>query len=291
MDGFELFQDDGIVHFFAKRGTSVVGGVVQGADHFFNLIVNLRSWDVYAHANVPATKGIKASTKEIHVWRYVVVDIDPNAGGVGRPYDIANAVAARYGGTLVDTGRGMQVLLHLVPVNFNTTVGITRPLAEARMARFLRELGSEFDGVGGCHVDTSCSDLARVVRIPDTINWKTERAAKVLRHGDTYHGYENLLPIVRPPSRVAVTPITEVKQLANVIPHLTDTAARFLTDGWETPGRHAAAYAAAASLKDVGVSKQVAINWVGRGAVMSTPMLGLEEVARVVANAYAKEGA
>jgi hypothetical protein len=79
--------------------------------------------------------------------------------------------------------------------------------------------------------------------------------------------------------------------LIDLMPHLTDTAAAFLTEGVAYPGRRDAAYATARSLGEVGVPMEVAEQFIMRATRLCRPRLGideLEDVQRSIPNAYRK---
>jgi hypothetical protein len=75
--------------------------------------------------------------------------------------------------TVIDSGRGVQLWLRHDPVSPDT------PGLAAR-SRILRELADHYDRPGLCHVDTKVGNLARLARLPGSVNSKTGEAARLL---------------------------------------------------------------------------------------------------------------
>lgn len=291
MTPWDLFGSP--LHYFAKRGGHCLGGRLaigsSGRSALQHLLTNLQDWSVYVHLNRVSAdfRGIKAATRDIVQWRYIVIDLDP-VGPLARPLDCALALAEDFNATVVDTGRGAQVLVHLAPTDLDPT---NRPLIERGIGRWLRLLKPSEDVV----VDTTCSDLARVVRLPGSINQKTGRPAFIVREGalapQPHYLTSHVMSLGERLPAETVSSLRACVHLARAIPHLNSTAARFVTEGWLTPGRHTAAYATAAALRDAAVPVDRAEAWVVRAGSLCVPPLSSTEALRCVHSAYRKQEA
>jgi hypothetical protein len=160
------------------------------------------------------------------------------------------------------------------------------------MAGFLSMLNRQLNPDYGCLVDTSCSDLSRVVRLPGSTNQKTLRPCVILDTGTPIDLVDKVLACSIPPPEPVPCRHVDTSNLAAVLPHLTEAAQRFLTEGAPFGSRHAAAYAAAASLREAGVPLERALNWVCRGGTFCSPPLTSQEdetdLERATVRAYTK---
>jgi hypothetical protein len=264
---------------------SLLGAPIPSLAALGVALKNLRQWNVYAHANgAPPGPRPRLRSHDVVNWRLAVIDIDPVSPNAD-PLTPALALGEQFDAHVVDTGRGAQVWVELTSTPIGTDSA--REIAERGMGVWLRRLpGPESFG---CVIDTSCSDLARLIRLPGSINQKTGHLSRLLRIGHPQPLATTILALAGSPVEpVSLPPPRKTQQLGVVLPHITQTAARFLTEGWETPGRHAAAYAAAASLRDAAISVDVAMAWVTRGGRLCRPGLPVHETQRTVQCAYRK---
>lgn len=184
---------------------------------------------------------------------------------------------------LIDSGRGRQIWILL---NRSTELAPrTRALVHAVSRGFTDE---------AVKIDTSCSDLVRLARMPGSVNLKTGRVAQVIRAAKPGEGSSWLndaafdpKPTPTPPSRLFQPNTTWWHFLS----HLTYTAQRFITEGISEPGRHQARVATALSLVEAGVPVGVAHELLIRGmGLCEPPLTDYHEVLRVYEDAQRKIG-
>jgi hypothetical protein len=119
----------------------------------------------------------------------------------------------------------------------------------------------------GWIVDTTCSDLARVVRCPGSVNQKTGRRAVVERvaNGPGLDVSVLLRYNQAPISQEIVKPF-ETANLLGILPHLNVRARTFILEGAASPGRHSACFATAKNLNELGVPRDRTFEWLLIGA-------------------------
>lgn len=281
----------------AKINTNkrTMGGRLRSLDALIGTIRNAEAlkWNIYLNANPSNPTGkTKLSRDDITNWRYIVVDLDPGEDALtppgpwisadyttdGKPYlpDSYLLHAHR-----IFSGRGYQYWLRVnnSPVA-NSTTGYLRAdehkcihtyLAadwERIMQGYLRALKNCSERwAPGWIVDTTCSDLARVVRCPGSVNQKTGRRATVEHIAEKGIDIEALLcyntPLAETPScRRCYSDAT----LMETLPHMNITARKFILEGASSPGRHTACFATAKNLQELGVSRDRAFEWLLIGA-------------------------
>lgn len=199
---YHYWPSDAAFRYFARRPSD--GAVYGAALRSPAELVRTTEWadrngyNSYWQPN-PTRKidGTRCSTADIIEWRWFMVDVDPTSPDA-RP-DKAAAVAAvwvfqhlsSYSGGILDvfSGRGRQLLYPLDSTYQADPMMASRAMAYwlTRMSRELKEAGHDY----GCTVDTSCSDLPRAMRLPYTINQKTDMRADVL--GSRYPVVNRLL--------------------------------------------------------------------------------------------------
>lgn len=288
-DTWRLFAWDGAVRLTAKHGAlGVTGGVIKSKAALSRALHNLEQggWDIYVGANPSRGTRIKAATREVEVWRYVVIDLDPVdpecapelaieqvlEAGQERVADLIGA------GNVCFTGRGAQAWIAICPTPLSDVRH--RSEVERGMGAFLHWLQRRWGDGLGYRIDTSTSDLARIVRCPGTINTKTGRRAKVIRFDRNYEergrvqglAAERILQLAGPAPPEPIE-VVNCSNLNIVAPHLNDRARQFLRMGVHEGERHKSAYAAAANLRELGIPLDMAVHWVRRGGRKCYPKL------------------
>ncbi len=283
-------NERGSVHYFAKGSQGVTGGEAKDPNHLAYILGNLgtRNFNAYINFNPSRHTSLKGGSADVYEWRHVLIDVDP-VDSDANPQAVVETVG-RYvdlsACTVINSGRGMQLWLALEPTRMED--GKTRRAVERGMAGYLTWLGSECDG-HGCRIDTGMSNLDRVVRPPGSINQKSGRTARLIsvasRRAKPEDVMARALPEAAEPKR-----LENVKSwnLLAVLPHLTERAADFLTEGLKEPGRHAGCYAAAACLRELGVPQDAAMPLVINGGNKCRPRLRVVDMERVLRNAYSK---
>lgn len=288
---WDIFQHDGRVRWFAKDSARRYGGWLDSATRLGAAIevATQLGRDFYLQANVcrPGFAGVKCATRDITHWRMVVLDYDPasgDPGGLEVPAPVCNYPLA---GDLdmgsmcvgVHTGRGWQYWLRLRPWE----VRQDHATIERGTAAFIRR----FREHPGWKVDTSCSDLARVVRCPGSVNTKTNERAAIVSSGHAPDIHGTILSLAGPPPEPA-TPVAGVESgnLLGVLPHLNASSRGFILRGLTAPGRHARAFSTTKNLHEVGASREQAERWVQIGANYCNPPLPPGDVGRIIKQVY-----
>jgi len=130
----------------------------------------------------------------------------------------------------------------------------------------------------GCTIDTSCSDLPRVMRIPNTINVKTGKRAEVIGYPSGPVLDPERLAVFVPMTLPDVHPKIVARRWTDFVPHMTVAGRRFLLEGEEEPGRHRQAAAAMLSLLDLGANREQVLAALLYGAKRCRPQLEPKEV-------------
>lgn len=290
------------VRYFAKRGRDIVGRLAPSFSHFVRAAHNLDDWNFYVTLNPTRTSGVgsKASSRDVLAWRFVLIDVDPVEQGadsfralekildqgaslLGYPTGLHHRTA------VINSGRGHQAWLAIDQEDITST---QRYEIERATNYFLRKLDTHSHG---CRIDTSCSDLSRVARCPGTINTKTGQRAFFQWH---WPWPQEEIATISAAEILGFAPLEiqiprrEIEQgatITEILPALTMRAAAFLTEGIISPGRHAGAYATAASLREAGVERSLAEEMVRAGARLCTPPMNEAEAVRAVKQAYNRE--
>lgn len=288
----------GTLRWFASRmernKKRVMGGVLPNAESLLGTIRNAEAlgWDLYLQLNPSDATGIKASRDDILQWRYAVLDLDPDGTELAPPYP-----SLAFDHHEIFSGRGYQYWLPIAEGD----AFISALEAERLMNGWLHAFKEQIT-TPGWHVDTACSDIARVVRCPGSINQKTgQRAEYIIGKSSTSTGRISasfmrsyLRPMPEPPSKFE----GNSSSLVELLPHLNGTATTFLLYGVEQGKRHNACYAACRNLKEIGVSSYHALAHLAAGGARCYMIyaedgeegrahLPVEEIERIVKRVYA----
>ena len=217
------------------------------------------------------------------------------------------------------TGRGYQIWVPFEPIDLGREVNITtvgpnmkaasldeiigtikfepmklREAAPRAMSYWLNRIGEQEHF--GCKLDSSVSDLPRVMRMPFTINTKTGRTTVWGHRCSTRHAYtswgsnrQNTLPwrLIKYAPTQAVLPV-EVRRPAGLIEGspwqfymesgaISRAARIFLGEGASEGGRHKAVTATVRSLIENGCGKQQVTEAIEWGAGLCAPPLERKE--------------
>lgn len=256
--------------FAKKKDHPVMGTWFWSCDSVESL--NQEGWDIYTilnHVN-PDFVGIKPSDADMINQSFVLVDYDPTGEYItNMGMDKAANVLAGYQdcNLAMWTGNGFQVWYRFRDLSNDF------PKARLETKALLGILKSswEYHGPMVYKVDTCTTDISRLVRWPNTINWKTGQRGSVLNINS---GRVITRPhVTLPPPQPPPAPLNkEFKNLSQLAPRLNATASKFLIEGLDNleKSRHTAAYATAMNLKEIGLNEERARELVLGGAAKCT---------------------
>lgn len=297
-----------VVRLFTRVGDARDGDFAQSAAEIRAFAKANQGSNVYVAPNpTNSTIGARHTTAEVTHWSFFLIDMDPveDLSSPDAALDEALLWLGEWLGSdfkrrrpiIIDSGRGMQAWIRLddVPLHdFDAPEGaVTRSIARRANGYWLKKLDERLGVSNGCRIDTSVSDLPRVMRCPGTINMKTGRQARFVEWPDTVFGGLATRLVVGTPKRFLVDPEPPVGIAAGlpwqeVFTHLTRTAQMYLSTGQEEPGRHKVLWHTAKKFQELGVSKDEArraLRWANRlkGKEAKLP---LEQVEHALSTAY-----
>jgi hypothetical protein len=185
----------------------------------------------------------------------------------------------------------MQAWIRLEDIALNDTEG--RSKARRVNGYWLKRLDEYFGVVHGCRIDTSVSDLPRVMRCPGTSNMKTKRKSRFIEANTTvFGGLAEIMCVGTPKEVLEDPPVPEGIEAGlpwqELFHHLTLTAQTYLTQGREEPGRHKVMWHTAKKLRELGVTREEsrrALRWANalRGPDNRLPT---DQIEHALATAY-----
>jgi hypothetical protein len=251
--------------------------------------------------------GTRCSAEDITHWCWFLLDIDPVLEYANPSEALERAEAKlqamlglnKLHRVLVDSGRGLQawyplgsratlerIVVHVDPlprtfeledvpiVTREVTIGEAAPRV---MGYWLNYLSQRLGTVAGCQIDTSVSDLSRVMRLPFTVNQKTGRRSSILERcsGVNVSLADKLLTYAPYSIWKERMPSLSMEGASwhQYLPHMTRGGRMFLTEGQEEPGRHRAASSAMLSLLELGCQADQIKAALRFGGSLCTPTL------------------
>lgn len=306
-----------VVWYFARKDGANVGDFANSAQelHIATQDYSNDGYNVYIQMNPTRRRGgTRSSTADITHWSWLLLDIDPvedypnPAVALDAYVERVNTTLGTYlRPTIIHSGRGMQAWVRLEDLVFDDIdsgvpddsilvagdppkpISLRRRTARLALSHLLRSVAKNVGEVAGCRLDTSCSDLPRVMRMPGTINQKTGKMAFIARVGSVNQYVASDMVKATPPEAFVVReidPIEGGRKWQDVVSALTLRAANFIRFGTEEPGRHATIYATLMSLRDHGVLEDEARKAVTWGNNATTPPLEESEVERIIKQVY-----
>jgi hypothetical protein len=259
-----------VVRLFAKDSKGrLYGDFARGPWEIDRFVTEHKEHDVYIAPN-PTLRcsGTRHSAADVSHWSFFFLDVDPVEERNDPHLFLAQAldlledkVCKRLDQCItLDSGRGTQAWIRLEdwPITNNTAeIGISGKNARKVMGWWLTHLASILGTMYGCRLDTTVSDLPRVMRMPGTVNTKTGKMATFIRTSQWQHeGLAQLLAVGTPDSvfnepEISVLPVGTPWQM--VFTKLTLQAQNYLTKGKEDPGRHTTCWHTARKLQELGI--------------------------------------
>jgi hypothetical protein len=277
--GWELLNYEDEIQWFGTKEEGgrkrVMGGRLRSVDSLIGTVRNAAElgWNFYLNLNPTFNRPGKSklAREDVKLWRYIVVDLDPGGDALVPPVPqpcITKPSHYLYNAHRIFSGRGYQYWL---PIDTSSIDELYPEKAERIMQGFLRALAAETEAwASGWIVDTTCSDLARVVRCPGSVNQKTGARA-VVEHVHKGAGIDiGVLMRYNQPTMVELVaerlhPPNSLN-LLDTLPHLNIRARTFILEGASSPGRHSACYATCKNLHELGVDSDRALEWLLIGA-------------------------
>ena len=262
---FNLLNHGGI-QWFWKAPSGRSGGRVTTLAQAKRLVIAAIkvNANLYVTLNPSRLSGIRARKKDVLAWDYILIDVDPLGERIENPLTVASdleALVARMlgncAGTVVDSGRGVQLWLKLSPNEMPKN-------CERAASGFLNALGRAWGNQHKSIIDVCTSDLPRIARFPGSMNWKSLRIANIISTIEGDVNFEKVLDFMPPPVVESMPPKHPINynDLSQILPHLTFKARTFLMNGTGSPGRHSTAFATAKCLQEIGMPQDVATQWV-----------------------------
>jgi len=185
---------------------------------------------------------------------------------------------------------GMSALVDGTPMEQPTGI-CTRKTARKSMGYWLKQLAEHVGTFHGCRIDTSVSDLPRVMRMPGTTNQKTGRPTKILTPSTEMYTWlpSTLVELVPPATFTELDPgeVPPGTPWQTVFSKLTMKAQNYLTRGKEEPGRHETLWHTLTKLSECGIDRaqaRAAVGYANRilGDELALPSSELDRVTEQV---------
>lgn len=276
--------EEHVVRLFARDANGgVIGDYARSLRELNRFVGSLDGrYNIYVGLNpTTSTAGTRHSASDVTHWSFFPIDVDPINPDADPNTAMQIAIDVmrntfNLGGAgpiVIDSGRGRQLWYRLSDYPLvgehdshpetDPTITFKRIIPRRAMQYWLKKI-SDAPGINdtGCRIDTSVSDLPRVMRCPGTINLKTGKRGSILN--DFTDVFESLgweLVSTVPPKTFDTSTDVMVQSSSPwqmAYPHLTKRAQDYLLYGKEEPGRHATMWHTVKKLYEVGVSEEQA---------------------------------
>jgi len=297
-----------VVRLFARRDDHRAGDYARNAAEIRKFVRQHPDMNIYVALNPTcSTKGLRHRADEVSHWSFFPIDVDPIEEknypltaltealdwlGEWTGKDLSTA-------TIIDSGRGAQAWLRLDDYRLSELqpepihTSYARSTARRVTGYWMKKLDEKLGLCHGCRIDTSVTDLPRVMRCPGTINRKTGRMADFMTiRKEPIGGLGKLMVVGTPPEAVTDPPkpegVAPGQRWQKVFTHMTVMAQNYLMLGQEEPGRHKVMWHTAKKLHELGVSVEEARRALQRanglkGEAMALP---LDQVEHALETAY-----
>jgi hypothetical protein len=289
-----------VVRWFAKKRDERLGDFVRSGKELRECAKRNGSFNFYVQPNPTAcTTGIRVSTRDISHWSWFLVDIDPKLGmETPDPKKYLDEVLLWFGEwmgwdfakdspLILDSGRGMQAWFRLEDFPFDVeTPEFSRGQVRSAMSYWLQTIAHKVGTKYECKLDTTTSDLPRIMRCPGSINKRTGREATIIVEGSPLKGLAHRI-VGLAPKEIVYAP--ELLIPRNTYPYeilaptLTLRARNFVENGRESPGRHTDVQHLAKCMWEKGACEAVIRNAIAKGNKKSLPEpIDQKEIERIL---------
>ena len=333
---YRQWPEDAVMRlFFRNAAGSTRGGYVVSPEDLARETdyATASGWNSYIQMNPTARKsGYRVSGNDVTHWSWFLIDIDPTGppGPNLHLVEVADFIEAfiwnRLGSkdeaTRIMSGRGLQMWFPLqitdaseklalryesLPRDFEIedrekgTVSLTvREAAPRAMSWWLDRLRRAVELAlpkCECTIDTSVSDLPRVMRLPFTWNFKSNQPTTLVREAvvpnrNLAHKLLHYAPysVWRPQETYEGYEVGDGVPWQKFLNHpgMKVRPRVFLTEGMEYGGRHKAATSALLTLKELGCNAEqteAALLW---GGALCSPPLERKEIAPMIERHFKK---
>lgn len=318
-------SSDHVVRLFARNNERRVGDFARNPAEIVRFANASEGMNCYVAPNpTMMAAGIRHKAEDVTNWSWMFIDIDPVETVCDPRAALEEALLwlgewlsrdfQRRRPLIIDSGRGMQAWIRLDDINILSEgfmfagaiwieecgrqlgvcgcTGVHEKTPRKVMSYWLKRLEEKLGTIHGCRLDTSVSDLCRVMRLPGTVNIKTGRMAEFEEpSSNVFRGLASLL-ITGTPPRVfeesepnLAAPGTPWQM---VYPRLTLKAQKYLMHGKEEPGRHEVLWHTLTKLKETGLGREQALIAVTRANTLAgeDAELPASEIKRVATQVY-----
>jgi hypothetical protein len=270
--------------------TAPMSGWASSLDELESIAAaSTRGWDVYVGLN-PVNRNVRPLASNVSAWEWLLVDLDPVRGSepdlLASVYStvghIQRLTETKLTPEWIYTGNGTHLWLHI-----DQDISLDPGAIAAASKAFLRAIDP---GDPQIKVDPSTSDLARLARLPGTVNQRTGRWSKFLQRGGG-RGTVKASTIMRflPNAYAPADPQQIAATWREAWSHLTNRAQSFLDAGAGQGSRHESLWHAARKLFELGVSETSAKEALDYAAEQCQPPLAPADVNRVLREEWHKE--
>lgn len=238
----------------------------RGLERFRNW-TTVQKMNAYIGANpLKHSVNFRAKAHDVSRIRTMFLDIDPT-GDNPNPLEFSGLLtrALYLEGvcieeiTVVDSGRGVQLWVSMdVPLE-----------GHGKVRALVHYLANVVGERHACKLDTSVTDLPRVMRLPGTVNQKTGRTATVLQAATETIFAESWAHAPMHEMPKSQVPVISSQRLDVILCGLPAIAIDFILIGVELD-RHKACYTTMKSLSEAGVSADAALQLTLKGAALSS---------------------
>lgn len=256
-----------VVRSFSRLGETRDGDHCRTVEELRKFARIKRDHNVYIAPNPTlSTTGIRHSAKDVTHWSYFLLDMDPVESNPDPEAAMQEALALlskhcgrdliKHQPLLIDSGRGMQAWIRLDHEELDDE---SRLVARCTNGWWLKKLDEELGVTNGCRLDTSVSDLPRVMRCPGTINQKSGRLSRVVVPSRiVYYGLSGELKRQVPDTSLVTAHVVNIvpgQRWQKVWPYLTRSAQTYVTEGQCEPGRHKVMWHTIQKFHELGVTR------------------------------------